>query len=113
MYGGGGLMRQKQHETLKIIANTWGEDGRWFLSLNGQLFGVCKPRANAFQMKNISLFFNKELIRLGGIRGAREIFFGKSSESQAAMPTLSIFINKALYLYYKIGAVHSLMKGLF
>ena len=48
-----------------------------------------------------------------GIKGAREIFLGKSSESQAAVPTLSNLTNKALYLYYKIGAVYSLMKGLF
>jgi len=50
---------------------------------------------------------------LGGIKGAREILLVNSSESQAAVPILSNLISKALYLYYKIGAVHSLMKGLF
>lgn len=35
------------------------------------------------------------------------------TKSQADMPTLSNLINKALYLYYEIGAVPSLMKGLF
>lgn len=68
------------------------------------LFGLHRPRENAFQLKNIGLFFHIQL--MGGN-------IPWQTKSRADMPTLSNLINKALYLYYEIGAVPSLMKGLF
>jgi len=61
------LVRQKQHKTLKIIVNTDGEDWSFFLSFDGHLFGMHRPRANAFQLKRIDLFFSKELINIWGV----------------------------------------------
>jgi len=74
------------------------------LGLKVHLFG-CTGLGGLVSVEKYRSVFHTQLMG--------EIFPGRPRRSQADMPTLSNLIIKALYLYYRIGAVSSLMKGLF